>query len=104
MEVTFLQNNFFGNPFDASLETFLTLCFCTGVKGSGGQERRLVSQLMTLLDSLHETGNLVVIAATNRPQAVDPSLRRAGRFDKEVSRIYKHLSWQFLKNYWCIRH
>ena len=43
-----------------------------------------MSQLMTLLDSLHEKGNLVVIGATNRPQALDPSLRRAGRFDKEV--------------------
>ena len=74
-----------------------------GVKGSGGQERRLVSQLMTLLDSLHETGNLVVIGATNRPQAIEPSLRRAGRFDKEASTkkfSYNSLQLQFLTICW----
>lgn len=55
-----------------------------GTKGSGGQERRLVSQLTELLDGLHSRGNLVVVGATNRPQALDASLRRPGRLEKEV--------------------
>ena len=61
-----------------------------GTKGAGGQERRLVSQLMGLLDEVHEKGNLMVVGATNRPQALDPALRRPGRFDKEVG-IYNNL-------------
>ena len=51
---------------------------------SGEVERRVVSQLLTLMDGLKKRGKVVVIAATNRPNAVDPALRRGGRFDREI--------------------
>ena len=51
---------------------------------SGDLEVRLVSQLLTLMDGLDDRGEVVVIAATNRPGAIDPALRRPGRFDHEV--------------------
>ena len=47
-------------------------------------EKRIVSQLLTLLDGIKSRGNLVVIAATNRPDDIDPALRRPGRFDREI--------------------
>ncbi len=50
----------------------------------GEVERRLVAQLLTLLDGLKERGRVIVIAATNRPNAIDPALRRPGRFDREI--------------------
>ncbi len=50
----------------------------------GEVERRLVAQLLTLMDGLKERGRVIVIAATNRPNAVDPALRRPGRFDREI--------------------
>ncbi|MDB5707440.1 MAG: family ATPase, partial [Sphingomonas bacterium] len=51
---------------------------------SGEAEKRLVAQLLTLMDGLEARANLVVIAATNRPEAIDEALRRAGRFDREI--------------------
>jgi len=51
---------------------------------SGEVEKRVVSQLLTLMDGLEARGEVVVIAATNRPEAIDPALRRPGRFDREV--------------------
>ncbi|AKM08060.1 CDC48 family AAA ATPase [Pelagerythrobacter marensis] len=51
---------------------------------SGEAEKRLVAQLLTLMDGLEARSNLVVIAATNRPDAVDEALRRPGRFDREI--------------------
>lgn len=51
---------------------------------SGESERRVVSQLLTLMDGLKGRGNVVVIAATNRPNSIDPALRRPGRFDREI--------------------
>ena len=51
---------------------------------SGETEKRLVAQLLTLLDGLEPRQNLVVIAATNRPEALDEALRRPGRFDREI--------------------
>jgi transitional endoplasmic reticulum ATPase len=51
---------------------------------SGEAEKRLVAQLLTLMDGLHARSNLVVIAATNRPEAIDEALRRPGRFDREI--------------------
>lgn len=51
---------------------------------SGEVEKRVVSQLLTLMDGLESRGQVVVIAATNRPNAVDPALRRPGRFDREI--------------------
>ena len=50
----------------------------------GEAEKRLVAQLLTLMDGLHTRSNLVVIAATNRPDAIDEALRRPGRFDREI--------------------
>jgi transitional endoplasmic reticulum ATPase len=51
---------------------------------TGEAEKRLVAQLLTLMDGLHSRSNLVVIAATNRPEAIDEALRRPGRFDREI--------------------
>jgi transitional endoplasmic reticulum ATPase len=51
----------------------------------GEVERRVVSQLLTMMDGLKTRGKVVVIGATNRPNAVDPALRRPGRFDREIS-------------------
>ncbi len=51
----------------------------------GEVERRVVSQLLTLMDGLESRGKVVVIGATNRPNAIDPALRRPGRFDREIS-------------------
>lgn len=50
----------------------------------GEAEKRLVAQLLTLMDGLEPRTNLVVIAATNRPEAIDEALRRPGRFDREI--------------------
>jgi transitional endoplasmic reticulum ATPase len=50
----------------------------------GETEKRLVAQLLTLLDGLEPRQNLVVIAATNRPEAIDEALLRPGRFDREI--------------------
>lgn len=51
---------------------------------SGDLERRVVAQLLALMDGLSSRGEVIVIAATNRPNALDPALRRGGRFDREV--------------------
>jgi len=53
-------------------------------KAGGEVERRIVSQLLTLMDGIKATSNVVVIAATNRPNVIDPALRRFGRFDREL--------------------
>ena len=50
----------------------------------GEVERRVVSQLLTLMDGLKGRGKLIVIGATNLPDAIDPALRRPGRFDREI--------------------
>lgn len=50
----------------------------------GEVERRVVAQLLTLMDGLESRGNVMVVAATNRPSALDPALRRPGRFDREL--------------------
>jgi transitional endoplasmic reticulum ATPase len=52
---------------------------------TGEVERRVVAQLLTLMDGLKSRGQVIVIAASNRPDAVDPALRRPGRFDREIS-------------------
>ncbi len=51
----------------------------------GEVERRVVAQLLTLMDGLNNRGNVVVMGATNRPNSLDPALRRPGRFDREIS-------------------
>lgn len=53
-------------------------------KTQGEVERRIVSQLLTLMDGLKARSHVVVIAATNRPNSIDPALRRFGRFDREL--------------------
>ena len=51
---------------------------------SGELEKRIVSQLLTLMDGMKSRGKVIVIAATNRPDSIDPALRRPGRFDREI--------------------
>jgi len=51
---------------------------------TGETERRVVAQLLSLMDGLESRGKVVVIGATNRPNAIDPALRRPGRFDREI--------------------
>ncbi|MFB6070447.1 MAG: CDC48 family AAA ATPase [Halanaeroarchaeum sp.] len=51
---------------------------------TGDVERRVVAQLLSLMDGLEERGDVIVIAATNRVDAIDPALRRGGRFDREI--------------------
>lgn len=51
---------------------------------TGEVERRVVAQLLTLMDGMSSRGNVIVIGATNRPSALDPALRRPGRFDREI--------------------
>merc|ERR1719427_2433658 len=53
-------------------------------KTNGEVERRIVSQLLTLMDGLKQRSHVIVMAATNRPNSIDPALRRFGRFDREV--------------------
>ena len=51
---------------------------------TGEVERRVVAQILALMDGLKERGKVIVIGATNRPNALDPALRRPGRFDREI--------------------
>jgi len=51
---------------------------------TGEVEKRIVSQLLTLMDGMKSRGKVVVIAATNRPDSLDPAIRRPGRFDREI--------------------
>jgi len=52
---------------------------------TGEVEKRVVAQLLSLMDGLESRGQVIVIAATNRPDALDPALRRPGRFDREIA-------------------
>lgn len=69
-----------------------TSLYCTLVPSSphlhphpqGEVERRIVSQLLTLMDGLKSRSHVIVIAATNRPNTIDAALRRFGRFDREI--------------------
>ncbi|KAI1720302.1 ATPase family associated with various cellular activities (AAA) domain-containing protein [Ditylenchus destructor] len=53
-------------------------------KTHGEVERRIVSQLLTLMDGMKQRAHIIVMAATNRPNSIDPALRRFGRFDREI--------------------
>ncbi len=53
-------------------------------KVAGEVEKRVVAQLLTMMDGLEKKGNVIVIGATNLPDLIDPALRRAGRFDREI--------------------
>ena len=50
----------------------------------GDVEKRVVAQLLALMDGMSDRGNVVVLGATNRPDSLDPALRRPGRFDREI--------------------
>ncbi|PAV74576.1 hypothetical protein WR25_26824 isoform A [Diploscapter pachys] len=54
-------------------------------KTQGELEKRIVAQLLTLMDGVKSSANMIVIGATNRANAIDPALRRPGRFDQEIS-------------------
>jgi transitional endoplasmic reticulum ATPase len=56
-------------------------------KTHGELERRVVSMLLTLMDGVKGRGQIVVIGATNRPNQLDPALRRFGRFDREIELV-----------------
>jgi len=56
-----------------------------GLAGDRQVERRIVAQLLTLLDGMNTRGQVVVMAATNLPSSIDPALRRPGRFDREIA-------------------
>jgi len=51
---------------------------------TGEVERRVVAQLLTIMDGLEERGEIIIVGATNRIEAIDPALRRPGRFDREI--------------------
>lgn len=53
-------------------------------KTNGEVEKRIVSQLLTLMDGLKSRAHIIVMGATNRPNSIDPALRRFGRFDREI--------------------
>ncbi|KAK1682930.1 hypothetical protein QYE76_043778 [Lolium multiflorum] len=61
-------------------------------KTHGEVERRIVSQLLTLMDGMKARAHVIVMGATNRPNSIDPALRRFGRFDREVRpcQLYQH--------------
>jgi len=54
-------------------------------KTQGEVDKRIVSQLLTLMDGLKEKSNVIIIGATNRPNSIDPALRRYGRFEREIN-------------------
>ncbi|KAG1468134.1 hypothetical protein G6F56_004020 [Rhizopus delemar] len=60
------------------------IIFIDEIDAIAPKQRRVVSQLLTLMDGMKARSNVVVIAATNRPNSIDPALRRFGRFDREV--------------------
>ena len=64
-------------------------CITAKRDGAGKEmERRIVAQFLSCMDDLGDlsaNGNVIVMGATNRPEALDPSLRRAGRFDREIN-------------------
>ncbi|GMH19560.1 hypothetical protein Nepgr_021401 [Nepenthes gracilis] len=71
-------------------------------KTHGEVERRIVSQLLTLLDGLKSHAHVIVIEATNGPNSFDPALRRFGRFDSEI-KLVRPLSLSALRFYTVTR-
>lgn len=59
---------------------------CPRRTGSSAPENRLVAQLLTLMDGMNQSDRFLIVGATNRPDSLDPALRRPGRFDREVRR------------------
>lgn len=76
-----------------------SLCPKRGSSNSAPEDR-IVAQLLTLLDGVGSEGKMVIVAATNRPDALDPALRRPGRFDREVNKpcySYTHVFLSLLR-------
>ena len=73
-------------------------------KANGEVERRIVSQMLTLMDGLKARANVVVIGATNRPNTIDPALRRFGRFDREVGCLCRcpYVTRCGSSSLWCV--
>lgn len=59
---------------------------CPRRTASSAPENRLVAQLLTLMDGMNQTDCFLIVGATNRPDSLDPALRRPGRFEREVQR------------------
>ena len=59
---------------------------CPRRMGSSAPENRVVAQLLTLMDGMDQSDRFLIVGATNRPDSLDPALRRPGRFDQEVGR------------------
>lgn len=57
---------------------------CPKRTSSSAPENRLVAQLLTLMDGMNQSDRFLIVGATNRPDSLDPALRRPGRFDREV--------------------
>lgn len=57
---------------------------CPRRTGSSAPENRLVAQLLTLMDGMNQSDRFLIVGATNRPDSLDPALRRPGRLDREV--------------------
>lgn len=57
---------------------------CPRRTGTSAPENRLVAQLLTLMDGMDQSDRFLIVGATNRPDSLDPALRRPGRFDREV--------------------
>ncbi|MEE6503143.1 hypothetical protein FKM82_004754 [Ascaphus truei] len=72
-----------GGPCLFFIDEIDSLCPRRGVSNNA-PENRVVAQLLTLMDGIHSDNKMVIVAATNRPDAIDPALRRPGRFDREV--------------------
>lgn len=60
---------------------------CPRRTGSSAPENRLVAQLLTLMDGMNQSDRFLIVGATNRPDSLDPALRRPGRFDREVRMV-----------------
>ena len=65
---------------DAVTCVYVRACACVCVQTMGEVSRRIVSQLLTLMDGVEQRSQLIVIAATNRPNSIDPALRRPGTY------------------------
>ena len=79
--------------------------------GPGGEvEKRVVAQLLTIMDGMENEdktengGAVVVVATTNRPNAIDPALRRPGRFDREIEIGKTHVLWALIDSLMLFRY
>lgn len=64
---------------------------CPRRTGTSAPENRLVAQLLTLMDGMDQSDRFLIVGATNRPDSLDPALRRPGRFDREVQILFESI-------------